>query len=157
MRRNGAKKRSGCCLGGRLVLSKDKNAVTVLSLHRHGRSDHGPPEMRNHWEMGSASGVVLGRSDVDGVQVVMMDGRMGWGDGDVVGWKSMGLGVIARLDRSPRFGHICKAALCAVRTRSPQNAPLTPVSLSPLAKVIHPATVHASRSSKVRTSAASAL
>jgi hypothetical protein len=44
---------------------------------------------------GDAS-VCLGRSNVDDNQVVVMDAMMGRSDGDGVGWKSMGRGVIAR-------------------------------------------------------------
>jgi len=120
----------------------------VAALARQKRS----PEMGNHWEMGGASGC-LGRSDVDDGQVVLMDAMMGRGDGDGVGWKSMGRGVIART--GPVYSIWPHLQSCVVRCRlfSPQNAPLTPASshLS-RAKVIHPATVHASRSSKVRTS-----
>lgn len=76
--------------------------------------------MRRRWCSGGA--VVTDGARGDGWDEGM---RMHHGEG-LGCWQSMddGLGVIARLGRSSRFGHICKAALCAVQTLFPPKMTL---------------------------------
>lgn len=92
MRRNGATRAAELVWAGRGCWVRTKSGCrdvatlgTAEAITGNGQS------LGNGRRLG-----ILGRSDVDDGQVLVMDLLMGRSDGDGDGWKSMGRGVIAR-------------------------------------------------------------